>query len=299
MTTITKQLSSTVLILLISLLLLFLSSQKLPYIDTRTDDYFEDTVTDATLAYATTRGVNAVVSVLKESELDISPAGIGLTIAVGQILDPIDDMTERLSSVLVVSIVSLGLQKIINDIGGAISFQFMALLFPFFILPIWLKNRTVRLCASLVGRIITLAAILRLLLPISSLINDTMYQHIFLDQVSEAREKLSVISSQYKDLSSFDQGQLKGGIISKFAQSTNLTVEKTKRIYLNIVDNTESIVTSLVQLTILYVTLFITQVILVPVFMLWLLVKVIDTIFMTGLLRKFSDFMDGNVIRTR
>lgn len=298
LSTTTKQLGTTVLILLTSLLLFFLSSQKLPLIDTETDHYFKETVTDATLAYATVRGVNAVVSVIKESELAISPAGIGLTIAVGQILDPIDDMTERLSSVIVVSIVSLGLQKIINDIGGAVSFQIMAFLLPFFIIPVWLNNRTVRLCATLVGRIITLAAILRLLLPVSCLVNDTLYKQVFFDQVTEAREKLSIISSRYSDLSSFEQ-QHTGGVVAKFTQNTTLKVAKTKEIYANIVNNAESIITSLVRLTILYVTLFVTQVILIPVFMLWLLVKVIDTILLTGLLRKFTDFIEGNVIQAR
>jgi len=297
MKTMTKQLGATVFILLTSLLLLLLSSKKLPLIDTRTDQYFKGTVTDATLAYATTRGVNAVVSVIKESELAISPAGIGFTIAVGQVLDPIDDMTERLSSVLVVSIVSLGLQKIINDVGGLISFQIVAFLLPFFIIPIWLNNRAVRLAASLIGRIITLAAILRLLLPISCFINDTMYQQVFSDQITEAREKLRVISSNYSELSSFNQPQQKGNLVSKFAQSTNRKVEKTREIFTTIINNAESIITSLVQLTILYVTLFITQVILIPVFMLWLLIKVIDTILLTGLLRKFTTFMEDSIMQ--
>ncbi len=299
MTTITKQLAATILILSATLALLFLSTHKLPLLDTQTDHYFKETVTDATLAYATTRGVNAVVSVLKESELSLSPAGIGLTVAVGQILDPIDDMTERLSSVLVVSIVSLGLQKIINDIGGAISFQFMALLFPFFIIPVWVKNRTVRLFVSLIGRIITLAVILRLLLPISSIVNNSMYQHIFSDQVLETREKLNVISSQYKDLSSFDSGNQHDGIISKFARNTNNKIESTKKIFVNILDNAESIITSLIRLTILYVTLFITQVVLIPVVMLWFLIKAFDTIFMTAMLRKFAEIVDGTSLQAR
>ena len=291
MKTRSKQIIITILILLTGLLLFFLSSLKLPAIDARTDHYFKETVTDATLAYATTRGVNAVVSVLKESELDISPAGIGFTIAVGQILDPIDDMTERLSSVLVVSIVSLGLQKIINDIGSAVSFPVIGLLLPFFILPVWFNNRTVRLCGSLIGRLITLAVLLRFLLPISSLVNESLYQHIFADQIAETGVKLNIVSSRYRDLNSINQPQT-GNLLSKLAQSTNLKIEKTKEIYTIIINNSEIIITSLVHLTILYVTLFLTQVILIPVFMFWLLLKIVDILFMTGMLRRFTSAMD-------
>lgn len=293
----TKQIIATVLLLVASLLLFLSPSQKLPLLDTQTNNYFKETITEATLAYATVRGVNAVISVLKESEVAISPAGIGLTIAAGQILDPIDDMTERLSSVLVVSIVSLGLQKIINDIGGAVSFRFVAILLPFFILPVWINNKTIRLCASLIARIIALAAILRILLPLSSIINNSMYQHIFLEQIREAQTNLSVVSSRYNDISSLDQADHTNGLFSKITKNTNLKIKQTKEIFSNIVDNAESIVTSLIQLTILYVTLFITQIILIPMFMLWLLIKIIDTLLMTNLFQQFTVFKYSDIRR--
>ncbi len=295
---ITRQIGATALILLASLLLFVLSSMKLEPIDSRTESYFKQTIAEATIGYGTVRGVNAVVSVLKESELAISPAGIGLTIAAGQILDPIDDMTERLSSVLVLSIVSLGLQKIINEVGAMVSLQAIAVLLPFFIVPLWITNRTIRLVSSLVGRIITLAVILRLLLPISSLVSHSMYQHVFFVKIQESREHLSVISSKYKELSRLEQGEESGGVISRLARKTNIQVEKTKEIYSTILNNAESIVHSLVQLTILYVTLLLSQVILIPLFMLWLLIKIVDTILLTGLLRKFTEYIEGRITHT-
>lgn len=118
-----KRLPLTILLLLSSIALYFLSGIKLPVLDTNADGYFEESIKGATLAYASVRGVNAVVSVLKESEIEVSPAGVGVNIAAGQILDPIDDMTERLSDVMVASIVSLGIQKIGYEIGSAISFK--------------------------------------------------------------------------------------------------------------------------------------------------------------------------------
>ncbi len=299
MKTITKQIGATALILLASLFFFYLSSKKLPQIDTRTDTYFKKTMADATIGYATVRGVNAVVSVLKESELALSPAGIGLTIAAGQVFDPIDDMTERLSSVMVLSIVSLGLQKIINEVGGIVSFQAIGALLPFFILPLWITNQTIRLISSVIGRVITLAVILRLLLPMSSMVNTVMYQHIFFDKIQQYRESLRVVSSKYKEISKLEQQNDQSGVITKFAKRTNIQVEKTKEVYSTIMNNAESIIHSLVQLTILYVTLFLSQVILIPLFMLWLLIKIIDTILLTGLLRKFTEYIEGHITYRR
>lgn len=52
--------------------------------------------------------INATVSVIQQSSVQLEPAEIGLSLAVGQIADPINDMVEKLSNVLVMSITSLG-----------------------------------------------------------------------------------------------------------------------------------------------------------------------------------------------
>jgi len=71
-----------------------------------TDAYFREAITKAGVAYATCRVLNASVSIVKDSSLQLEPAGVGISLAVGQALDPIDDMTERLSDVLVTAITS-------------------------------------------------------------------------------------------------------------------------------------------------------------------------------------------------
>ena len=52
--------------------------------------------------------INATVSVIQQSSVQLEPAEIGLSLAVGQIVDPINDMVEKLLNVLVMSITSLG-----------------------------------------------------------------------------------------------------------------------------------------------------------------------------------------------
>lgn len=117
-----------------ALILLIPSGIKLPIIDSKTDGYFENSIAKAGVAYATCRGINAIVSVLKGSDLDIDPEEIGTTIAVGEIFDPIDDMTERLSDVIVTAITSLGVQKLLYEIS--ISFVMPIISILIFILSI-------------------------------------------------------------------------------------------------------------------------------------------------------------------
>jgi hypothetical protein len=53
--------------------------------------------------YALARGLNAVISVAQGTEMSIEPMGVGLTLTPGEILDPLNDLIEQVSSVLLIA----------------------------------------------------------------------------------------------------------------------------------------------------------------------------------------------------
>ena len=57
--------------------LFMLPGLKLPYVDENTDTYFAESMTKASLAYGVCRVVNASVSVIKESQVQVEPARAG------------------------------------------------------------------------------------------------------------------------------------------------------------------------------------------------------------------------------
>lgn len=67
--------------------------------------------------YAIARSLNAVLSVAQGTELSIEPMGVGVTLAPGQILDPLNDLIEQFSTVLLMASASLGIQKILLPLG--------------------------------------------------------------------------------------------------------------------------------------------------------------------------------------
>jgi hypothetical protein len=72
---------------------------------------------EALVTYGLVRMVNGLVSVAQGTEMAVSPVGVGLTLAPGEILDPVNDLIERFASVMLVSITSLGLQKLLVEVG--------------------------------------------------------------------------------------------------------------------------------------------------------------------------------------
>ena len=83
-------------------------------LDRYSEEYIDGALISGGLIYATARGINAAVSLIQGTE--ITPAVA--TIAVGEVLDPINDLIERFSAVMLVALGSLALQKIFLEIFG-------------------------------------------------------------------------------------------------------------------------------------------------------------------------------------
>lgn len=72
----------------------------------------------ALLSFATARALNAVISVAQGTEIAIQPAGVGVVVTPGQVLDPVNDLVEQFSNLMLVASVSFGVQKMLIGIGG-------------------------------------------------------------------------------------------------------------------------------------------------------------------------------------
>ena len=68
----------------------------------------------ATLAIA--RGLNGVISVAQGTELAVQPVGVGVTMTVGEILDPLNDLVESFSWLALLACVSLGTQLLLAEV---------------------------------------------------------------------------------------------------------------------------------------------------------------------------------------
>ena len=72
----------------------------------------------ALVTFATARMLNAVISVAQGTDVAIEPAGIGVKFAPGEILDPINDLVEKFSTLMLFASIAFGIQKILINLGG-------------------------------------------------------------------------------------------------------------------------------------------------------------------------------------
>jgi hypothetical protein len=72
----------------------------------------------ALITFATARALNAVISVAQGTEVAVEPMGVGVNLAPGQLLDPINDLVEQFSTLMLAACIALGVQKMLISIGG-------------------------------------------------------------------------------------------------------------------------------------------------------------------------------------
>ncbi len=278
-----KALKSSIGIIL-SILLFFSAGLRLPVLDDSTDVFFNDAITKAGVAYATCRVLNASVSIIKESTLQLEPAGVGVSLAVGQALDPIDDMTERLSDVLVTAITSLGVQKLAYEICVSLAPLMLSMLLAAMSILIWFENETILSLQGTAVRFLLLIVIARLCLPISSVANEFVYDHFFADQISNAKDELALGSGELDRLRDFSLPNIDGvlGTIENSASFLSQKATEFEKAMAAITGNMGAIVQNLLQLTFLYVGIFLIQVIILPLLSFWFLAKTAGAIFQTN-----------------
>jgi hypothetical protein len=268
-----------------ALLLLFSAGLKLPLVDTMTDAYFQKAITKAGLAYATCRTINAAVSIVQESSLQLQPAGVGLSLAVGQALDPINDMTERLSDVLVTAITSLGVQKLAYEMGISLVPPALAVFLLLLSILLWFENQRIRALQRTVWQVLLFIAIFRFCLPLSSMANEFIYHHFFEDQIAAARSELALGSAELDKLKDLSMPEIDGvmGTIENSAAFLKKKSMEFRNAIIYTVSNMGNIIENLMTLTFLYVGIFLIQVIVLPLLSFWVLVKMVNSLFSSGI----------------
>lgn len=266
--------------MLAAALLLLSPGLRLPLLDEAADTYFRAAITKGGLSYAACRMINASVSIIEESSLHLEPAGVGVSLAVGQALDPIDDLTERVSDVLVTAVTSLGVQKLAYEIGISLAPPVLAVFLALLSLLVWFGNARMKILQQIVVRFALLLVAARFCLPLSSLVNELVYNNFFKEQIEEASSNLSTDSAalaKLKDFSLPENGIF--GTASLLRQKSANLREALQEISSNIGNLTEN----LLQLAFLYLGILVIQVLLLPLSVFFMLAKMLNALFNTNL----------------
>lgn len=175
-------------------------------IDSRATKYVDEGLARAGSAFILSRTLNAVISVFQESELQLEPGGIGVSVALGQSLDPINDMVERFSWVMLASLTSLGIQKILIQVGAWLSISIVLSLGLLFLLSdLWLRN-IISIDLRRAGRtLVLLAVLIRFAVPVMAFLNNQVYESVLKGKYEESS---AIIGKSANELNEFNASDI-------------------------------------------------------------------------------------------
>lgn len=206
----------------------------------------------AIAAFAIAKSFNAVISVVQNSEISAG-IGVGVTIAAGEILDPINDLVERFSWVMFASIISLGILKIILLLSSWDILSYLILLSGIIVIIFVIDTRYPKLF-QITSKIFIILLLAKFYLPTMGIINETIYLHALSPTYEQNKNEVTQIKDDIKDI------------------STNFDIRKTVA---NIDNKLEALPNRLLEMS----ALFIYQTILFPIFSIWFLFVIIRRLF--------------------
>lgn len=177
-----KAAGTVVILLLIGLILvpptrhILFEGHVFQIVDGTAEKYVDEGLVRAAAAFATARTFNAIVSVFQESQLQLEPGGVGVSLALGAALDPANDLVERFSWVMLASLTSLGVQKVLIEMTPFISVQIVFLLALLCLIAGWWLPLRAQGCFRALGRMLLFFAILlRFAVPTMAYLNQQVY----------------------------------------------------------------------------------------------------------------------------
>lgn len=237
--------------------------------DDTAENYAEGALKRALVTFAAARTMNGVISVVQSTEV-----GVGVTVAVGQILDPVNDLIEQFSSVMLVAASSLGLQNVllrITSSWGVTAALAVATLLA--VITLWWPRLAHNKLAAAASRIVLAMLFVRFVIPVL-IIATNLVSDVFL--APEQEEATAALEMTSKDIEGMKEAvEAPTASEQSIIERLNSAIDESLAA-VNIsqrLDNLKESASNATEHIIDLIVLFVLQTIILPIGFLWLLVQ--------------------------
>jgi hypothetical protein len=248
-------------------------------VDRQADAHFESLFQRALVTFALARTLNGVISAVQGTELALQPAGVGLTLTPGEVLDPVNDLVERFSWVMLGATVSLGIQQVLMDISAWWAVKLLVAALCLGLVVVILRRRPdAGPGRSMLVRALLLALFVRFAVPLTLVANDALFRVFLESRYVESSQVIAVAGSRLEDIGRSEteipaapSGSLTDRVLGNIGQAVDSAAraldlqERVERIRRQAADMIEH----LIQLSVV----FILQTALLPIAFLWLFLQ--------------------------
>lgn len=251
------------------------------------DDYaevdLESLFQRALISFALARTLNGVISAVQGTEVALQPAGVGVTLTPGEILDPVNDLVERFSWIMLGATISLGIQQVLLDVGQWWGVRILVGIAALLWMALQLWRRGLRHAEK--GRLDQLllfiligAIFIRFAVPLAMIANEAVY-NLFLEsrylastqELEAAGRALEGVDAASQDESGSSDGNQEvdaKSFLGQFIDGARRTLDLEQKVEA-VKQKTARLIEHLIQLSVV----FILQTGILPLLFLWLLLN--------------------------
>jgi hypothetical protein len=269
--------------LLTALLLLVVALSSITSVDRYAEREYEALFQRAFVTFALARTLNGLISAVQGTELALQPAGVGVTLTPGEILDPVNDLVERFSWIMLGATISLGIQQVLLDVGQWWGVRLLVALLgaAWLVLRIRRRNAGHKSGAGLeqaLLRALIIVVFVRFAVPAAMIANEALY-HLFLETryvessevIETAGEQMEAVAEQAAEdraASGAEPGLLEslGRSLSGAGEALDFN-ERLDRVR----ERTAEVVEHLIQLSVVFVL----QTGILPIAFLWVFLQLL------------------------
>lgn len=248
----------------------------IPSVDQAATQQIDAGLHRAMLSFGLAKGFNLLISLFQSSQISIAFA----TLTIGEVLDPLNDLVEQFSNLMLLATVAFGIQKVLISIGGhfviksvvtIIALSACALLLMKRQLPTWLTNALI------------LALMVRLAIPVASIASGAIYTAFLEPQYTASAISLGKSAEQLESLKSSLQKGALSVQATESATSESSSIFGFKKVLSSLnpsekMKQLSQLVTSIgEQMTtdiITQIVVFLLQTMIFPIGLIWVLFKI-------------------------
>ena len=246
-------------------------------LDSSASRYAEAGLKRALVSFATARTLNAVISVVQGTQVAVQPGGVGVTFTPGQALDPVNDLVEQFSLLMLAASVSFGVQIALIKFGAywgvSLALTLVALAWAW---SLWRR----RSANPWLTRFLVALLLLRFAMPLVALGSEAGF-HLFLeDDYVAGQASIELSTGQVSRLSA----------LSTEPPADESVGDRMKRWWTQGTDvrkkfeELKEVAGRTIEHIIKLIVVFVLQTLVLPLLLLWLLLKLGS--FLAGLPRK-------------
>lgn len=257
-------------ILILSIFIIFASSSVV--VNENAKDVIDKSFNQALIVFGSAKALNAVISLAQGTEINLP----FVVVAIGEVLDPINDLVEQFSLIMLASLVSLGIQKILlnfvsNDFFN-LTFIISILVFNIFL---FLKFKNIESIKNMALKLTLILLFLRFSIPFIAYLNEYSYDYFIKPQynIEQLNETILNTKDEISKINLESVEEKESGFFEKFRQKFDMTFyEKKVDEYKDAVDSSSDNIVDLI-------IVFIFQTILLPLFYLFVFYILLKKLF--------------------